>query len=151
MRDLRDFFTPDMTATIGGHTYTVKSPTAHDGLRLAALMNDPERAQKETTDLKEINILFRGDSDDPDALVNEGTPPTGGLWDELWENGATFAEAIHLGLTAIMYYALGEAAAEVQWESVGKGEHATTEEAAKEPTPTKKTTQMKTTRKKTSS
>ena len=33
MRELRDFYNPNMTASINGHEYEVPAPSARDGLR----------------------------------------------------------------------------------------------------------------------
>ena len=58
MRELRDFYNPNMTASINGHEYEVPAPSARDGLRLRAIMADKERAEK-IDDLAEIHKLFR--------------------------------------------------------------------------------------------
>lgn len=133
MRELRDFYNPNMTASINGHEYEVPAPSAREGLRLRAIMSDPERANK-INDLAEIHKLFRGTAFEDDGL------PVGGLWDELWENGATWDEATHLGVTAVLYYGIGEKVAVAYWESAGKGltadpEKAVTETEPKGPTP----------------
>ena len=136
MRDLRDFYNPNLTATINGHEYTVECPTAAEGVKLRMMMADTEKAA-EMNDLEQINKLFKGDSDDPQGLLNSGEIPTGGLWDELWANNVTLPEAMHLGLTAVMYYGIGENVALLHWESAGKGLAATLEAMETEPDPVK--------------
>lgn len=133
MRDLRDFFNPNLTATIGGHEFTVPCPTAAEGLRIRMIMATPEKA-KQLNDFEEINRLFHGDEDNP-TRINNGEAPTGGLWDELWEHDVTYPEAIHLGITAVMYYGIGENVALLHWESLGKGLTATQEEQTNQPAP----------------
>ncbi len=133
MRELRDFYNPNMTASINGHEYEVPAPSAREGLRLRAMMSDRERANK-VNDLAEIHKLFGGTAFEDDGL------PVGGLWDELWAHGATWDEATHLGVTAVLYYGIGEKVAVAYWESAGKGwtadpEKAVTETEPKGPTP----------------
>lgn len=130
MRDLRDFYSPHMTATINGHKFTVEAPSAKEGLRIQMIMADPEKAAKVNT-TEELNKLFKGTIDD------EGVP-SGGLWDELDEKGVSLPEALHLGNSAMLYYGLNEAAAVAYWESAAEDE----DEAPKAPkrAPRKKTT-----------
>lgn len=132
MRELRDFYNPNMTASINGHEYEVPAPSARDGLRLHALFADPEKAA-EVNDLAEIHKLFGG-------TAFEDELPVGGLWDELWDHGATWEEATHLGITGLIYYGIGVKAAVAYWESAGKGLtadpiRAATESEPKGPTP----------------
>lgn len=133
MRDLRDFYSPHLTATINGHEFTVKCPTAADMLHLKMIMHNPEKAG-DFTDFDEINKLFRGDEDNTEK-EQRGEAPTGGLWDELWEHEVTMPEALHLGLTAALYFGIGEDYAIVHWESLGKGMTATPEMMENEPEP----------------
>lgn len=114
MRELRDFYNPNMTAAINGVEYEVECPTAREGLRLRAVFSDPVKAA-EVDDLDEINKLFRGKGFDDDGA------PSGGLWDELFANGVTWEECLHLGMTALIHYGIGEKPAVSYWESVGKG------------------------------
>ena len=128
MRELRDFYNPNMTASINGHEYEVPAPSAREGLRLRAIMSDPEKAAK-IDDLAEIHKMFRGTAFDDDGL------PVGGVWDKLWANDVTWGEAVHLGVTAVMYYGIGEKAAVAYWESAGKGLTADPERAVVETEP----------------
>ena len=98
MRELRDFYNPNMTAAINGHEYEVPAPSARDGLRLRSIMSDPAKANN-IDDLAEIHKIFRGTAFDDEL-------PVGGVWDELWANDVTWPEAIHLGVTAVLYYGL---------------------------------------------
>lgn len=133
MRELRDFYNPNMTASINGTEFEVPAPSARDGLRLRAIMADPDRANK-IDDLAEIHKLFGG------TAFEESGLPVGGLWDKLWENGVTWDEATHLGITAVLYYGIGEKAGVAYWESAGKGltadpQRAVVETEPKGPTP----------------
>lgn len=148
MRDLRDFYNPNLTATINGTEFTVPAPTAAEGLHLHMLINDPEKAEQ-ANDFEIINRLFHGDNGNTEDTLKAGKAPTGGLWDELWDAGVTFPEALHLGMTAVMYYSVGEDAAVGVWESVGKGITADPVVAEKEPQPERKKTTRS--RKKTTS
>lgn len=114
MRELRDFYNPNMTASINGTEYEVECPTAREGLRLRALMTDPVKAEQ-ADDLEEINRLFRGKGFDDDGI------PSGGLWDELFAGGVSWEECLHLGMTALIHYGIGEKPAVAYWESAGKG------------------------------
>lgn len=132
MRELRDFYNPNMTAAINGHEYEVPAPSARDGLRLRSIMSDPAKANN-IDDLAEIHKIFRGTAFDDEL-------PVGGVWDELWANDVTWPEAIHLGVTAVLYYGIGEKAAAAYWESAGKGitadpQRAAVENEPKGPTP----------------
>lgn len=137
MRDLRDFFNPNLVCRINGTEFTVPAPTAEEGLHLHMLINDPDKAAQ-ANDFDIINRLFRGDDTNSDQKLAEGKVPTGGLWDELWDGGVTFPEAMHLGMTAVMYFSVGEDAAVGVWESVGKGITADPMVAEREPEPEKK-------------
>lgn len=112
MRDLRDFYDPHLHATINGTRFTVECPNAQDGFKLRAIMADPQLAQG-ANEITLINQLFKGDElpEDPTQL------PTGGLWDEMVAAGVTWPEMLHLGLTAIHYFGLGEEIALRYWES----------------------------------
>ena len=136
MRDLRDFYNPNMTATINGHEFTVECPTAEEGVKLRMVMGDPEKA-RDLDDFDQINRLFKGDESNNNDMADEGKLPTGGLWDELWAHGVTVPEAFHLGVTAVMYFGIGENVAILHWESLGKGLTATEETKATEPDPAK--------------
>lgn len=141
MRDLRDFYDPHLYATINGVKFRVDCPNAKDGFRLRALMADPKRAA-EVNEMETINMLFKGTlSDDPTEM------PSGGLWDELADAGVTWPEMIHLGITAIHFYGLGEEVAMRWWNhadntSEDEGEAG---ETGKAPAPTKKKPVKKTT------
>ncbi|QMV84096.1 hypothetical protein HW450_06785 [Corynebacterium hindlerae] len=112
LTDLHDFFTPHLTAPIGGHTYTVESPDAETGLYIKKVMND-EELLKTVDDVEIINRLFKG-------KINKDGVPKGGLWAELEENNVPFVEQIHLGITAVYFFAYGPEAAKTHWESLGK-------------------------------
>lgn len=119
MRDLRDFFTPHLTAPINGHTFTVECPNAEDGLWLRATLADPELAAKQS-EIDIIHKLFKGTY----LPKKPGKLPKGGVWDELWEHNVTWGEAIHLGMTAIHYFGFDEQAAITYWESAGANSEA---------------------------
>ncbi|WP_297453247.1 hypothetical protein [uncultured Corynebacterium sp.] len=128
MRELRDFYNPNMTASINGTEYEVPAPSAREGLRLHALFADPEKAAN-AKELDEIHHLFGGTG-------YEESLPVGGLWDTLWDDGVTWGEAMHLGMTALVYYGIGEKAAISYWESAGKGLTADPVRATAETEPT---------------
>lgn len=111
MRDLRDFYSPHFKATINGTEFEVKCPSAREGVRLQLAMSVPEEAGK-LNEVEEINKLF-GSKLDKDGL------PTGGLWSELNKAGVTYAEGMHLGTAALMYFGLGEEVAVWFWENGG--------------------------------
>lgn len=114
MRELRDFYNPNMTASINGTEFEVECPTAREGLRLRAIFSDPVQANK-VDDLEEINRLFRGKGFDEHGV------PSGGLWEELFAGGVSWEECLHLGMTALIHYGIGEKPAVAYWESAGKG------------------------------
>lgn len=126
MRDLRDFFSPHMTATIAGHQFTVECPNAETGLWLRTIMADPELASKES-EIKIIHKLFKGTY----LPKTAGKLPKGGLWDELWEHNVTWPEAVHLGMTAVHYFGFNEQAAIAYWESAGDNSEAVAEDDPK--------------------
>lgn len=110
--DLHQSYKPGMTATIGKHTYRVEAPSAKDGLRLKLMLSDAEAAA-EFDPMAEINTIFGGEID-ADGI------PQGGLWDDLDTNGVTLDEAVHLGMTAIHYFAFGAESAREYWGTLGK-------------------------------
>lgn len=58
--DLDDFFDPDLTLTIAGHTYRIKSPDAESGLRIRRFFTDPTALGKLSDDdyLREVATIL---------------------------------------------------------------------------------------------
>lgn len=127
MRDLREFFDPDLHLPIDGHIYTVKSPDAELGLRIKrqTINPDPERQH-----IDEINLIadILGATYDP-----ETDTMSGGLWDEMTSNGLSLEEAMHVGNTALAHYGVSPEFGEYWWENrLGKEHEPLVPEAAAE-------------------
>lgn len=119
MKDLSTIWDDAFTAPINGKTYRVPAPTAHTGLTLRVeLAKGEEKLDK----LKWINTIFGG------KPLKKNAAPTGGLWDELNDDGVSTEYAIHFGMTAIAYFGYGPQVAEIYWESLGKTEEEETPE-----------------------
>ena len=123
MRDLRDFFSPHLTAPINGHVFTIECPNAETGLWLRSILQNPELANQES-EIEIMHKLFKGTY----LPKKPGKLPKGGVWDELWEHDVTWVEAVHLGMTAIHYFGFNEQAAIAYWESAGDNSEAVAED-----------------------
>lgn len=111
MRDLAEFFDPDLHLPIRGKTYTITSPTAAEGLRLRLLINDESAPVHISAEVAEIMKLLG-------ATLNEATGEyEGGLWGEMNADGLSWEEVFHAGQTALMHFAVSPAVAEINWEA----------------------------------
>lgn len=110
MRDLRDFFDPDLRLPINGKTYTITSPNAEHGLKLRALFSDDERVITDADELAEIAELLG-------ATINDEGVPEGGLWAEMVADGLSWPEILHAGRTGLMYYGLSPLHGGTYWET----------------------------------
>lgn len=112
MRDLREFHDPDLHLPINGTTYTVKCPTASEGLRLKQWsLNDAGEGLTRDKELEAIAMLLHADYDP------ETNNLSGGLWDEMDTNGVPYVEMEHVGYTALAHFAYGENFGEFWWEN----------------------------------
>ncbi|AEV51983.1 DUF7426 family protein [Prescottella equi] len=108
--DLREFFDPDLHLPINGKTYTIHTPNAADGLRLRAIFADDEQTLTNTDELAEIAKLFGADIDD------DGNP-TGGVWQQMNDDGISWGEIIHAGRTALMHYGISADFGAIYWRT----------------------------------
>lgn len=115
MRDLREFYDPDLHLPINGVTYTVKCPTAEAGLRIKRHFLDPE-----SDPMQEVYIIAElfGAEYDPDSDTM-----TGGLWDEMNAGGVAYEEIMHVGNTAMAHYGVSPEFGELWWETRLGKEH----------------------------
>lgn len=124
MRDLREFFDPDLHLPIDGHVYTVKCPNAETGLRIKkrTINPDPDDQYEEAHLI--AAILGAEYHEDTDTM-------TGGLWDEMVANGVSLDEAMHVGNTALAHYGVSPEFGEYWWENrLGKEHEPLVPEAA---------------------
>lgn len=122
VKDLREFYDPDLHLPIDGHVYTVKCPSADLGLRLrAAVVN----GIKQDEELQFIAELL-GAVYDPETDRFHG-----GLWDEMSNNNVSLEEALHVGNTALAHYGVSAEFGEYWWETrLGKEHEPLVPEAA---------------------
>lgn len=119
MRDLRDFHDPDLHLPIGGKVYTIKSPNADHGLRLRMALSSPDLRWTDTEEIEELAKLLGATV----TTQSNGDPSfSGGVWDQLVNDGITWEEIVHVGRTALIHYGQGHALAEVFWETALGGE-----------------------------
>ena len=125
MRDLREFHDPNLHLPINGKVYTVKAPNAELGLEIKRFTVDPESDPND--EIKFIAKLLDSDYD-------EGTDTmSGGLWDELNDDGVPYNEILHVGNTAMAHYGVSPEFGEFWWETrLGKEATPILPEAAEE-------------------
>lgn len=107
--DLREFFDPDLHLPINGKTYTIHTPNAADGLRLRAIFADDDVIITNTDELNEIAKLFGATIDD-DGTVS------GGVWQQMNDDGVSWPEIMHAGRTALMHYGLSPEHGAANWQ-----------------------------------
>lgn len=114
MRDLREFHDPHLHLPINGKTYTVKSPNAEFGLRIK---NHVINGGSQLDEMKIIAELIGADYDpDTDTM-------SGGLWDEMNDDGVPLPEMLHVGNTAVCHYGVSPEFGEIWWETKLGKEH----------------------------
>ncbi|MGP6175442.1 DUF7426 family protein [Corynebacterium sp. A21] len=114
MRDLREFHDPHLHLPIAGKTYTVKSPNAEFGLRIKSHVINGG------TQLEEMQIIAELIGADYDA---ETDTMSGGLWDEMNQDGVALKEIIHVGNTAVSHFGVSPEFGEIWWETKLGKEH----------------------------
>ncbi|QFP96801.1 tail assembly chaperone [Gordonia phage Mcklovin] len=138
-KDLSEFFTPGLQLPIRGKTYNIPAVNAEEGLRIRMLFADPTVSLTDEGELKEIMTLLGAEwvpkketvqLTDPTtggpALDEEGNVQTaevdrgsytGGVYQEMADDGLSWDEIMHAGRTALLDAGLGRTVAEVHWET----------------------------------
>lgn len=169
--DLSEYFDPDLHLPIRGKTYRIPAPTAHDGLRLKMLFSNAGVTLSDSGETQEIMKLLGAewvprmvevpvtDDDGNHTFNDDGTLITttvddgryeGGVYQEMCDDGLSWAEVALAGRTVLIDAGLGRLAAEIHWQSGGgqgnptppepAGGNRKTRRAAKKAAPRKATT-----------
>lgn len=139
VRNLREFFDPDLKLPIGPKTYTIKSPTADEGLRLRLLLSNPDTQLTDEAEVGEYVKLMGAEwvpnlrqvplidpITEQQAIDEDGEPVTveqdfgdyqGGVWSEMLADGITWPEIAHAGRTALIYFGRSTTLGELVWEN----------------------------------
>lgn len=108
--ELRSFHDPDLKLPINGKVYTIKSPTAAEGVRLRLFFYDPEKSN--VTGLEQLSELTKILG----ATWNDTTERyEGGVWSEMEKDGVTYDDIVRAGETALIRYGMTLEAAEKHW------------------------------------
>jgi hypothetical protein len=105
-KDLDEFFEDTLSLPVGGKTYVVPGPSAETGLWAQRLIESGKAAYfgKATAEL------------DDDEETNVYQRVLGPAFDEMVANGVLWKRIQHCGVTALIWCAGNEAAAEQYWE-----------------------------------
>lgn len=114
VRDLREFYDPDLHLPINGNVYTVKCPSADLGLRIRTAVVEGIKQDEELRFIAEL----LGATYDPETDRFHG-----GLWDEMVSNNVSLEEALHVGNTALAHYGVSPEFGEYWWENRLGKEH----------------------------
>ncbi|WP_280422577.1 DUF7426 family protein [Nocardia carnea] len=96
LRDLAEFYDPDLYLPINGRTYRVKCPGISEADRLTVVVVDPSlTAEQEADEIRKI---------------------LGPARDEMASNGVPSAMAIHAGRTALLHFGASPALARTHWQ-----------------------------------
>lgn len=143
LRDLSEFFDPDLHLPIRGTRYTVPAPDADTSLRLRELVMRDGVPPAEQID-QALRILGATPEVDTPA---EGDPiPTGrwsgGVFDRMVADGIPWPMILHAGRTALLHFGFSPDMAEVHWQLAQLGKLVDLERVAdllahRKPKPTK--------------
>lgn len=109
--DLGELLSPTLDLPVGGRTYRVPSPPAETGLRLQAIFagayfavsGDKVRGGKTSLDDDEEQDIYAAS--------------LGPVYAQMVEDGCTYEQIKHAGLTAFIWHTAGASAAEAYWSS----------------------------------
>lgn len=106
MRDLDEFFNDTLELLVNGTTYVVPSPDAKTGLWCLRLSEAAETGTVVLDDDRELGMYQR---------------VLGPVWGQMVEDGVSLPRIAFAGQTAFVWITQGPVAAEIFWDTLGKG------------------------------